>query len=117
MKICHITTAHSRYDIRIFWKECVSAARAGNEVFIIVNDDMDDEEINGITILSIKSMAKNRLTRLLSVNVKRKAYKKAIEVKADIYHFHDPELLGVGKNKNKGFTLFMTHMKTHQGKF
>ena len=114
MKICHITTAHSRYDIRIFWKECVSAARAGNEVFIIVNDDMDDEEINGITILSIKSMAKNRLTRLLSVSVKRKAYKKAIDLKADIYHFHDPELLGVGKKiKKQGFhVIYDSHEDT-----
>ncbi|NLW44483.1 MAG: glycosyltransferase family 4 protein [Syntrophomonadaceae bacterium] len=114
MKICHITTVHPRYDIRIFWKECISAARAGNEVILIVNDGMDDEEINGVKILSLKSKAKNRLSRIFSISVKRKAYKKAIELKADIYHFHDPELLGLGKKlKKQGFrVIYDSHEDT-----
>lgn len=33
MKICHITTVHKRYDIRIFWKECISTIKEGHEVF------------------------------------------------------------------------------------
>jgi len=50
MKICHITTVHTRYDIRIFIKECVSLARAGHEVILIVNDKFKDEVHNGVSI-------------------------------------------------------------------
>ena len=103
MKICHITTVHPRYDIRIFWKECVSMAKEGNEVMLIVNDDQDNEEVDGIKILSVKSPSTNRLSRILSVRAKKLAYKKAMDLKADIYHFHDPELLGLGiKLKKQG---------------
>ncbi len=106
MKICHITTVHPRYDIRIFRKECVSAAEAGNQVTLIVNDNLDDEEINGVSIVSIKSPSSNRVSRILSSAAKRRAYKKASDLKADIYHFHDPELLGVGiKLKKQGFRV------------
>lgn len=96
MKICHITTVHPRYDIRIFWKQCVSIARAGHEVILIVNDDQDDEEINGVKILSIKSPSTSRLSRILSKVAKNRAFKKAKDLEADIYHFHDPELLSLG---------------------
>ena len=111
MKICHITTVHPRYDIRIFWKECVSIAKEGNEVILIVNDDQDDEEVNGIKILSVKSPSANRLSRILSVRAKRLAYKKAMDLNADIYHFHDPELLGLGfKLKKQGCcVIYDTH--------
>jgi len=103
MKICHITTVHPRYDIRIFWKECVSIAKEGNEVILIVNDDQDNEETNGIKVISVKSPYKNRILRILSKSAKKKVYKKAMELKADIYHFHDPELLGLGiKLKKQG---------------
>ena len=106
MKICHITTVHPRYDVRIFWKECLSVARAGNEVFLIVNDNEDDEVINGVKILSIKSPFKNRMSRILSRGAKRRICKKAKNLKADIYHFHDPELLGLGvKLKKSGFCV------------
>lgn len=106
MKICHITTVHPRYDIRIFWKECVSLAKEGNEVILIVNDDQDNEDANGIKILSLKSPNKNRILRILSKSARKKAYKKAMELKADIYHFHDPELLGLGiKLKKQGYCV------------
>ena len=53
MKICHITTVHSRYDIRIFWKEAISASKAGFDVTIILNDSYEDEVKNGVKIISI----------------------------------------------------------------
>ena len=96
MKICHITTVHPRYDVRIFWKECVSIAKAGNEVILIVNDNLGEEVINGVKIVSINSTYTNRLTRILSRALKQRTFKKAKETDADIFHFHDPELLGVG---------------------
>ena len=106
MKICHITTVHERYDIRIFWKECISAAKAGNQVFLIVNDDLDDEEVGGVKLFTIKSPSTNRISRILSKQTKKKAYERAIDMDADIYHFHDPELLSVGtKLKKQGLCV------------
>ena len=38
ISVCHVTTVHSRYDVRIFEKECISLAELGYNVTLIVND-------------------------------------------------------------------------------
>ncbi|MDD3741313.1 MAG: hypothetical protein PHH30_08725 [Bacteroidales bacterium] len=53
MKICHITTAHPRYDVRIFHKECISLAEEFSDVNLIVADDKGFEIINGVNIHDI----------------------------------------------------------------
>lgn len=101
IKVCHITSAHNRYDVRIFEKECKSLANKGYNVTLIVNDCYDDEIIDNVKIISTKFKHKNRIDRML--NSRKFIFKKAIDVDADIYHFHDPELLPVGnKLKRKG---------------
>lgn len=93
MKVCHITSAHTRYDIRIFRKECVSLAAAGYNVYFIVNDELEDEVKDGVKIISLNRRPSNRINRALKiVNC---LYKKALSVDADIYHVHDPELLRI----------------------
>lgn len=94
-KICHMTSTHSRYDIRIFVKECVSLAKNGFDVTLIVNDIAPDELIEGVRIVSTKFKPKNRLQRF--IYSKKYLYKKALEVNADIYHIHDPDLLTVAR--------------------
>ncbi|SOB93666.1 glycosyltransferase involved in cell wall bisynthesis [Ureibacillus xyleni] len=96
--MCHLTSVHDRYDIRIFEKECKSLVNHGFDVSLIVNDDLGDEVVSGIKILSTNFKPKNRIQRMLGSN--KKMFEKALEVNADIYHFHDPELLPVG-NKLK----------------
>lgn len=97
-KVCHITSAHGRYDVRIFIKQCSSLYNNGYDVTLIVNDIEDDEIINGIRIVSTKHKPKNRVVRF--IKSRRKLMNKAIEVNADIYHLHDPDLLAIG-NKLK----------------
>ncbi|WP_299186418.1 glycosyltransferase family 4 protein [uncultured Aquimarina sp.] len=94
LKICHLTSVHPRYDVRIFLKECVSLAKHDFDVTLIVADGMDDEINNNVRILGIKK-PKSRLDRF--INTSKHLYKKAIELDADIYHFHDPELMFIGK--------------------
>lgn len=108
-KVCHLTSAHSRYDVRIFSKECVSLAQNGYDVTLVVNDDKEDEIINNVKIVSTRFKAKNRLDRIL--NSKNKVWDKALEVDADIYHFHDPELIPVGNKlkKNNKKVIFDSH--------
>ena len=51
MKICHLTSVHERYDIRIFLKQCRSLARAGHEVTLVVADGRGPETREGVRIV------------------------------------------------------------------
>ena len=93
-RICHMTSVHKRHDGRILKKECVSLANAGYDVTLIVADNQDDEFYKGVKITSIDFHPKTRIDRI--INSKKKMLKKALEIGADVYHFHDPELIPVG---------------------
>lgn len=88
-KVCHISSAHPQEDIRIFKKECISLAEAGYEVVLITRGK--DQYKEGVNFFGLGDNPSNRLKRILIFTYK--AYKKAIEIDADLYHFHDPELL------------------------
>lgn len=102
INVCHVTSAHFRYDVRIFHKECKSLANNGFNVTLLVNDNLENEVIDNVNIISTNFMPKNRFQRM----VKSKKYIKKYmnDIDADIYHFHDPELLPEAawiKNKGK----------------
>lgn len=90
--ICHITTAHQPFDDRIFHKECKTLAKNGYRVFLIVQHK-NKEVIEGVHIIPLP-IVKNRLKRISILPIT--ALLKAIKLKADIYHFHDPELIIIG---------------------
>ena len=101
VKVCHMTSAHPRYDTRIFQKECTSLAGNGYEVYLVVNDGLDSENKDGVNIVSTGYVPKNRKDRMK--NGTKAVYETAVKLDADIYHFHDPELLPKGlKLKNMG---------------
>jgi len=90
-KICILTSAHPPTDVRIFHKECKSLARAGYEVTLIA-PLAEGGMCNGITLSPLPRW-KNRLDRILRGPIA--SFRKALEADADIYHFHDPELIPV----------------------
>lgn len=92
-KVCHITTIHPRYDVRIFYKECMSLSRYFH-VTLIVADGKGNETFGNVEILDT---GKNDYGKLLSrfLNAFR-IYKKAASLNQDIYHFHDPDFLLFG---------------------
>jgi glycosyltransferase involved in cell wall biosynthesis len=92
-KVCHLTSVHHRYDTRIFIKECKTLSKVGFDVNLIVADAKGDETVDNIKIYDI-GKPKNRIERILKT--KKKVFKKALEVNAKIYHFHDPELIPIG---------------------
>ena len=99
MKVCHMTSAHAPRDTRIFYKECVSLAKAGYEVFLVERGESFDEA--GVHVIGVGQPSSGRLSRMTLFS--RKVYEAALQVNADIYHFHDPELLPYGlKLKKKG---------------
>ena len=99
-KICHFTSAHRPDDVRIFLKECTSLANAGYEVFLVAAN-CTEEIRNGVHIVNAVAPQGGRISRIAKTS--RLVYEKALSLDADIYHFHDPELLPYGlKLKRKG---------------
>lgn len=98
-RVCHVTSAHGAEDVRIFHKECVSLARAGYEVYLVQRGESYEKD--GVHLTGFGKPSSNRLGRML-VDARR-AYRAALAADADIYHFHDPELLPYGlKLKRRG---------------
>jgi glycosyltransferase involved in cell wall biosynthesis len=88
-KVCVLTSAHPAFDVRIFHKECKSLARAGYDVTLIAT--ARENGFHEGVALKILPVWKNRFHRFLRGSMA--VYKSALEVDADIYHFHDPELI------------------------
>ncbi len=100
MKICHLTSAHPDGDVRIFHKECVSLAKAGFDVSLIIPNTKSRIE-KGVNIISFESNYTSRKERM--TKTVKEVLTHALQVNADIYHIHDPELLKIVKNlKRKG---------------
>ena len=99
-KVAHLTSVHKDLDVRIFWKECVSLANEGYEVYQII-PNTKTRIFHNVQILSFQHQPKRRIGRIIgTVN---RVLKKALEIDADIYHLHDPELLRIAlKLKRKG---------------
>ncbi|WP_409274505.1 glycosyltransferase family 4 protein [Neobacillus sp. SCS-31] len=98
MKICHLTSVHPYTDIRINLKQCVSLARAGHEVYLLA-PNAPDKTINGVHLQPLRVHNKNRFQRIFKN--KRFILGQAIAIDADVYHFHDPELIFVGRELKK----------------
>jgi len=91
-RIAHLTTVHSPLDVRIFHKECKSIAQAGYRVTLIACHDRDEVK-DGVNIRSLPKM-RGRFARM--VRGSWGIHREAVRQDADLYHFHDPELLLVG---------------------
>ncbi len=91
-KVCHLSSVHTTFDTRIFHKECVSLTKE-YEVHLVIPAEKD-EVVNNVSIHHIDNAKTSRLKRM-TARVWQ-VYKKAKEVDAELYHFHDPELIPVG---------------------
>jgi len=88
VKVVHFTSLHNRYDSRVFHKQCVSLAQ-NHEVTLIVADGKGDEQVNNVTILDA-GKANSTKNRIFKKN--KEIVRMALDLKADLYQFHDPEL-------------------------
>lgn len=91
-KVVHMTSVHTPFDPRIFHKECRSLARAGYSVTVIGRDWKEGER-DSVNVKSIPGSS-SRLGRMTQTIWK--VYQQARRQDADVYHFHDPELIPVG---------------------
>ena len=114
MKVCHMTSTHRPKDQRIFYKECISLAKTGYDVFLV--EQGPSEKIDGVTIVGTGEINNSRYYRLL-VRPK-KIYELALKVNADIYHFHDMELIPYGlKLKKKGKKVIFDYHEDYAMRF
>ncbi|MFV8826383.1 glycosyltransferase family 4 protein [Alkalihalobacterium sp. APHAB7] len=91
-KVCVITTVHNAYDGRIYHKQCKSFVKGGYEVKLIAPKPEKRIEDDSVDLLPIDKPS-GKIKRMLQTF---KVIGLAKKTKADIYHFHDPELLFVG---------------------
>jgi glycosyltransferase involved in cell wall biosynthesis len=102
IKVCILTSVHPPFDVRIFHKEAKTLVKAGYDVTLIAQHDKE-EIVDGVKIINLQR-PRNRIERMTKTVCS--AYKKAVQLDADIYHFHDPELIPVGMRlKRMGKTV------------
>ena len=94
-KVAHLTSAHPRYDTRIFIKMCSSLARNQYEVSLVVADGKGYEIKNKVNIYDIGANKGGRLSRM--TKTVDRVFAKAKALDADVYHMHDPELMPIGR--------------------
>ncbi len=100
MIVVHLTSVHPRYDTRILLKECSSLASNGYKVTLVVADGRGDEVVNNVQIVDAGA-SRGRMERIRKAPARVLA--KALDLNADIYHLHDPELIPIGlKLKKRG---------------
>lgn len=90
-KICHIISGYHRTDARVFQRQCKSLFIAGFDVSLLTNDGEPQETIDGMVVYSCKKHFSNRLMTLFFAYQQFKS--EALEINADIYVLHSPELI------------------------
>jgi glycosyltransferase involved in cell wall biosynthesis len=91
-KVCILTSVHLPFDGRVFHREAQSLVQAGYEVVLIAPHDKE-EVVAGVRVVPLPR-PKSRLRRM--TRVLWRLYRLAVRENAEVYHFHDPELMIVG---------------------
>ena len=112
-KVCHLTSAHKNNDVRIFHKECVSLASRGDlDVYLVAEGESREQD--GVHVIGVGKQPAGRKERALDFT--KKVYEAALALDADLYHFHDPELLPAGRklaSRGKA-VIFDSHENTSE---
>ncbi|MBK7216097.1 MAG: glycosyltransferase [Candidatus Promineofilum sp.] len=86
-KVAILSSVHLALDNRVFYREARTLARAGYDVTLIAVHDRDETR-DGVRIRALPRVARSRRPLLW-----RALGRMARETGADLFHFHDPELL------------------------
>ncbi len=89
VRVVHFCTVHNWNDVRVFQKQCVSLAKAGYDVHLVV-PGAPHTTSQGVHLHTIK-FSSNRIARM--TRTAWHAFRIACQLRADIYEIHSPELL------------------------
>jgi glycosyltransferase involved in cell wall biosynthesis len=92
MKVCMWSSVHPCFDVRIFQKEANSLAGAGYQVTLVAIADFKEKVVDQVRLLGLPQP----ITRAFRPLNWYRVFRIALRERADLYHFHDPELLLVG---------------------
>jgi glycosyltransferase involved in cell wall biosynthesis len=95
MKLTIITTSHSLDDHRIFFKQALPLSQKGIVVNMVgfMGGGLENRKLQNIKIYLLKP-SKGRYASFILNPLK--AFFKALQIKTDVYQFHDPEFLPWG---------------------
>lgn len=88
-KICIVAPVHIWDDVRIFKKQAVSLTELESDVYLLARATKSFKQ-NKVHIVPINARYSNRLQRFLSLP---KIAIQALNIKADIYHLHNPDTI------------------------
>lgn len=86
-KVCILSSVHIALDNRVFYREAQSLRRNGYEVTLIAVHEREEVK-DGVRIVPLPRVARWKRPFLWHT-----LFQLAVATQADIYHFHDPELL------------------------
>jgi glycosyltransferase involved in cell wall biosynthesis len=94
VRVVHLSTIHPALDVRIFYKECRTLAASGHNVHLLATnppgpfqDGVHFHPFNPPVVRFRPGRIGRRLARI---------FRRAVKLRADLYHFHDPELIPIG---------------------
>lgn len=88
VRVAHLTTVHHALDPRIFHKQLKTLREAGYDAHLVA-PHQQSRTVDGIAIHALPRVD----GRYRRVMLQRQAYQLAINLSADCYHIHDPELI------------------------
>jgi glycosyltransferase involved in cell wall biosynthesis len=88
-RVVHVTSVHVWSDTRIFQRMCQGLSQRGWQVSLVASN-VSSQLVDGVHLHGVR-VPKPRLLRALVGGYR--VVRAARAIKADIYHFHDPELL------------------------
>lgn len=88
-RVCILSSVHIALDNRVFYREARSLRKAGYDVTLVAIHPRE-EIIDGVRIIGLPKIPRWQRPRLWG-----RILQLARRQEADIYHFHDPELLFV----------------------
>lgn len=87
VKMCILSSVHIALDNRVFYRQAQTLRRAGYDVTVIAVHHCDESK-DGISIVGLPAVARWQRPLLWT-----RVLRRALATGADLYLFHDPELL------------------------
>jgi glycosyltransferase involved in cell wall biosynthesis len=89
MKVCHVTSLHTTFDVRLFHKECKTLEQAGHDVTLVAPADWKEKIVDGVRVIGLPRVARRYQRSRLWLQIVRIVR----DLRPDVVHFHAPELL------------------------